>query len=166
MAKEYCPNGELPKDCRSWKEAFGRVYADIQIHATQRGFIDGLYKFGAGHLVYRYRIDWRSESVRIPKKFGATHGADMAIWFLGDGRVLSKGEEEIVKEGFIDDMARFVNGERMEGWEGLKANEARRLKSDGTVDVWRDDKWEDGLKVWNAIISAPENVLAEQRAKL
>lgn len=154
LGEYYSPNGKLPKGCKTWKEAFGKIYADVQIHATQRGFIDALYRHGAGILVFRYRIDWRSETVRTPKKFGATHGADMAIWFFGDEKMLHERERTVVKEGFVDYLARFVKGERLEGWEGMKADEARRLKGDGTIDTWQDDKWEEGLNVWKAIMDA------------
>jgi carboxylesterase type B len=167
LGEHYSPDGGLPKGCKTWKEAFGKIYADVQIHATQRGFIDALYRHGAQGLVHRYRIDWRSETVRTPKKFGATHGADMAIWFFGDGKVLPESERVAVKEGFIDHLARFVNGERLVGWEGMKADEARRLKVDGTIDTWRDSKWEEGLKVWKAIIDAgAQGELGEEKPKL
>ncbi|QDS68274.1 hypothetical protein FKW77_010638 [Venturia effusa] len=159
LARHYSPTGHLPPGCTTWKEAFGKIYAEVQIHATQRGFISALHRHGAGHLVHRYRIDWRSKTANTPKRFGATHGADMAVWFFGDGKALPENEEKIVRDAFIDDLARFIRGERMQGWEGLKADEARLLKADGTVGVCKDEQWEEGVKVWDAIMNAPVTTL-------
>lgn len=169
LSTHYTPTGNLPKNCKTWTEAFGKIYADIQIHATQRGFVSSLYKHGAGHLVHRYRIDWRSKSARTPMKFGATHGTDMAIWFFGDGMGLSESEGKVVKDAFINDLASFVNGERMRDWEGLGADEARNLKADGTVGVWKDDGWVEGLEVWDGIMNASPlatTMMNEERSKL
>lgn len=169
LGKLYSPGGELPKGCKTWREAFGNIYADIQIHATQRGFIDALYRGGAGNLVYRYRIEWRSETARTRKKFGATHGADMAIWFWGDGKVLPEDEKKIVAEGLVDSFSRFVKGERLEEWEGMTAEEARRLKEDGTIDTWKDDRWEEELKIWKAVAEAdsqPDIISVKGKPKL
>lgn len=154
LSRHYTATGHLPRGSSTSPDAFGKIYADIQIHATQRGFISSLYKHGAGHLIYRYRIDWRSKSARTPLKFGATHGADMAIWFYGDGKALSKSEETIICDAFIANLASFVKGEGMREWEGLEADEARCLREDGTVGIWKDEGWHVGVKVWDAIMSA------------
>lgn len=164
LARHYTPTGHLPPGYQTWKEAFGKIYADIQIHTTQRGFISSLHKHGAGHLVHRYRIDWRSETAKTPRKFGATHSSDMAIWFCGDGELLSHSEGKIVNDAFMNDLAKFIKGEQMQEWEGLKAHEARWLRTDGTVGLWKDGQWEEGLKVWNAIMNAP--TVERERSKL
>ncbi|TLD26141.1 paraben-hydrolyzing esterase precursor [Venturia nashicola] len=155
LSQHYSPTGQLPPGCKNWPEAFGKIYADIQIHATQRGFISSLYKHGAGHLIHRYRINWRSKTAITPKKFGPTHGADMALWFYGDGKVVPKEEEQIMGDAFIKNLSKFVKGERMEEWQGLEADELRYLKADGTVEIRQDEAWTEGLKVWQAMMEQP-----------
>ena len=60
LVRHYYPTGALPPGCKDWADAFGRVYADIQIHHLERGMASALARHGAGHLLYRYRIEWRA----------------------------------------------------------------------------------------------------------
>lgn len=89
----------------------------------------------------------------------------MSIWFCGDGRMLPQHEENIVNDAFIDNLAKFIKGERMQDWEGLQANEARHLKTDGKIETWKDDQWEEGLKVWDAIMDAPTPTTITEKEK-
>jgi len=79
----YYPKGALPPDCKDWKDAFGRLYADMQIHMLQRGLLNALARGGASHLIYRYRIEFRLKCVDniYPPKWGVTHASDITIWF-------------------------------------------------------------------------------------
>ncbi|PYH47428.1 putative carboxylesterase [Aspergillus saccharolyticus JOP 1030-1] len=43
LLKLYYPTGELPPGVENWRtDAFGRVYADMQVHKMQRGLVDAL----------------------------------------------------------------------------------------------------------------------------
>jgi len=44
--------------------------------------------------------------------------------------------------------------------------EVRRLKVDGSVDIWQDEWWEEKLHVWNALMDASTRKAAAQKAKL
>jgi carboxylesterase type B len=153
LREQYFKDGTLPPGCKSWKELFGHIYADMQVHASERGFIDSLTRGGAGHLVSRYRIEWRSDITWSPKQFGATHWSDNVLWFFGDGKALPNREKEIVRKAFLNEYGKFVRGETVD-WGTSSPLEARRLKADGTIDVWRDDLWEEKLTLWRALQSA------------
>lgn len=62
---------------------FGYIYADIQVHFTQRGFTRNLYEHGAGHLVRRCVVNWRAKraDMSFTRDIGVTHGSDTALWF-------------------------------------------------------------------------------------
>jgi carboxylesterase type B len=154
LGKQYFPGGSLPGEFTSWKEAFGKIYADVQIHATQRGFIEGLVRGGAGPLIKRYRIEWRSKLAdrSTPKEWGATHGADQAIWWYGNGGIVEESEKNIMTKALVDQYAAYVKGESVE-WGTNNPLEARRLRTDGTVDFWHDE-FQDKIKVWEALLEA------------
>lgn len=150
LKQQYFRNDSLPPGMKSWKELFGRIYADVQVHVTERGFIDALARHCAAHLIHRYRIDWRSGIARAPEKWGATHWADDVIWFFGNGKRLPNNEKRIVGWAFTELYAKFVAGE-VADWGAKAPLEVRRLRADGEVDVWRDEWWDEKLKVWNAL---------------
>jgi carboxylesterase type B len=159
LIQHYFPNGRLPPGWKSWQYAFGRVYADVQIHATERGFIEGLINGGAGHLVKRYRIEWRAKCVDklYPTQWGATHSADGVLWWYGDGDMrLMERESNIAKTFALDHLAQWFRGEEMVGWEAQGPLQVRRLRRDGEIDVWRDDKWREGLETWDFVLGAME----------
>jgi carboxylesterase type B len=142
-----------------WEAEFGKLYAAVQIHVSQRGFMRDLVKGGVK--VMRYRIEWRAKCAdkRFSREYGATHAADMYLWFLGDGDAdgLSKREEKVAREAFLDDLERFISGENVD-WGLSDVTDVRRLKKDGTVDVWRDELWQDSLKTWDIVAKASEVV--------
>jgi carboxylesterase type B len=152
LVGHYYPGGRLPPDCRDWIDAFGRIYADIQIHALERGFVNALVRHGAGGLVYRYRIEWRAKCVdkSVPKQWGVTHGTDMAIWFWGNGELLTRKEKKLVKHAFHDKLVRFINGEQMD-WGTEHPLHLRRLTPKGTVEFGEDEGLERGLEVWKVL---------------
>lgn len=162
----YYPDEKLPPDCEDWKDAFGRIYADVQIHMLERGLMGALVRGGAAHLVYRYRIEYRVKCVALPPEWGVTHSSDMAMWFWGNGAQLEQEEKLLVNEALIEPLVDFVNGSDVVRWDGADPSNksiqrVRRLRSDGQVDIWHDDgeMWLKGLKVWNAlrqIRSAPQ----------
>ena len=82
---------------------------------------------------------------------GVTHATDMGIWFWGleYGAGLSDTDKDIVRP-WNEAFAAFVKGENpMWGTHDIK--EMKRLRSDGKTDVWVDDQWEEGLKVWDLV---------------
>ncbi|KAF2276728.1 paraben-hydrolyzing esterase precursor [Westerdykella ornata] len=151
MVKYYFPDGKLPPGTPNWQNAFGKVYANMQIHALERGMLDALVRHGAGDLVYRYRIEYRARCCdkKWPKQWGVTHGTDMALWFWGNGEELSEEERKIVKEAFHDNLGRFLRGEEME-W-GTEPLHVRCLKADGTVRCEKDTGLEEGRRVWDLL---------------
>jgi carboxylesterase type B len=154
IAKHYFPTGKLPEEFKTWKEAFGKVYADVQIHATQRGFLDALVKGGAGPLITRYRIEWRSKLAdrATPKEWGATHGMDHIIWWCGDGGKLDGREKKVIDDALLNHFAAFVKGEDFE-WGTSGPLEARRLRTDGKVDIWQDE-FREKVKVWDVLVAS------------
>ena len=165
LVQEYFPGGRLPVQWKNWKEAFGHIYADVQIHVTQRGLVDALIRGGAGHLVKRYRIEWRVNCADLttPNEWGATHTSDMFIWWFGDGSMLEQSEQEIVRKALLDDFAKFLKGENV--CLGTRnPRELRRLKADGSMDIWRDECWEGRLRIWKTLQRAMlEEAIAKPR---
>lgn len=154
--------------------AFGQVYADLQIHALQRGLascLAGGGEAGAAPLVRRYRVEWASAgAAATPAAWGATHGSDMVVWFFGNGKVLSAGDEAVVRR-FAGPVWRFIcgseGGERDEWGTGDDVRRVRRLKADGQVDVWQDEGWEAGMHAWRVLGEArADEDEDEARAKL
>jgi carboxylesterase type B len=164
----YYPDGKLPANCADWQDAFGRIYADAQVHMLERGFVNALANTGAGHLVFRYRIEYRVKCVPLPPHWGVTHSSDVAMWFWGNGMLLEEDEKQIVSVALIEPLARFVRGEedvrwtqqaQSEGEEGIR--QVRRLRPDGQVDIWRDEMFDRGVKVWEAVRKAQSAVTAK-----
>ncbi|KAF2020946.1 paraben-hydrolyzing esterase precursor [Aaosphaeria arxii CBS 175.79] len=152
LMRHYYPGGKLPTDCQDWKQAFGCIYADIQIHHLERGMVNALVRHGAGHLIYRYRIEWRAACCdrRWPKDWGVTHGTDMVLWFWGDGDSLNKAEQQLIRAAFHDNLAKFIKGEEVE-WGTQHPLHIRTLKANGSVKC-EEDRWlEEGLKVWDIL---------------
>ena len=155
LVAHYYPSGKLPANCKDWIEAFGRIYADVQIHVMERGFVDRLASHGLSNdMIYRYRIEWRAKYLDryVPPQWGATHGTDLAIWFFGEGEQLTPPEKRIVKESFVNLLAGFLKGEEIDwGTGGVNGDirDVRRLRHDGTVDIWRDELWEKAVAVWS-----------------
>ncbi|EEA22819.1 carboxylesterase, putative [Talaromyces marneffei ATCC 18224] len=151
----YYPDGQLPAGVYNWQDAFGRLYADVQVHMLERGFVNALAQGGAGHLVYRYRIEYRVECVTLPPEWGVTHSSDMAMWLWGNGATLNPEEKRLVNEALIEPLVELVNGNSPSKWVDGDENgvqRVRRLRSDGKVDVWVDDEmWQRGLQVWSAL---------------
>ncbi|KAF2110692.1 paraben-hydrolyzing esterase precursor [Lophiotrema nucula] len=154
LVKEYYPNKKLPSNCKTWEDAWGRIYADIQIHQLERGMVNALVRYGAGDLVHRYRIEWRVQACdeHWPKEWGVTHGTDMAIWFWGDGDRISKKEKIVIKRAFNANLAKFLKGEKMD-WGTEKPLDLRVLKGDTTVAIEEDGRLANGVRIWELLKS-------------
>ena len=167
LMSHYFPDGKLPPKFESWQAAFGHIYADVQIHALRRGMVHALAKHGAGNLIHRYRIEWRAQCVdeQLPKHFGASHGSDMAIWFWGNGSVLTEEEKQVALETFHKPLSKFLKGEDM-NWGTESVMQLRTLKSDGSVAVEEDVRLEEGLRLWNALKKVGATGKSQESAKL
>ncbi|KAF2757754.1 paraben-hydrolyzing esterase precursor [Pseudovirgaria hyperparasitica] len=153
LVKHFYPNGQLPSRSRDWCEEFGRIYADIQIHAMERGLANALDRFGAGDLVYRYRVEWRAKCVALPPEWGVTHTSDLAIWFWGDKAQLEDEEKTIAYESFVHPLSQFITG-RVVSWGTQNVCQSRTLKADGSVEILDDADWERSLAIWRCLQAA------------
>lgn len=159
--REYCAGGGLPRcqeGCGDWGEAFGAVYADMQVHGLQRGFVERL----GGEVVRRYRVEWRARccDAGFPREWGVTHGTDMAVWFWGNGMGGGLAEEEKgTARGFLEPFWRFLKGEEgwEEGWHTDGVKEVRRLRQDGSVECGLDEDWERAMGVWRTVMDVQKN---------
>ena len=154
LMKHYFPDHKLPQRFSSWSEAFGHIYADVQIHALERGMADGLIRHGAGALLHRYRIEWRAKCVdkKIPVKYGPTHTSDLPIWFWGNGDDLTSGEKRIVADAFQKPLAQFLRGEEVQ-WGTQSETQIRTLKKTGEVAVEDDERMQDAVALWKILSS-------------
>lgn len=156
LMEHYCNHSKsLPTGYKDWQDLFGYIYADMQVHALERGFHRALEKGGLtfGRDVLRYRFDWRAKCVdsNFPPEWGVTHATDMGIWFWGldYGTGLDDEDKEIVRP-WNEALAAFVKGADP-GWGTNGLKQMKRLRSDGKTDVWEDDRWEKDLKVWDLV---------------
>ncbi|KAF2643592.1 paraben-hydrolyzing esterase precursor [Massarina eburnea CBS 473.64] len=152
----YFPNRQHGHRYKDWQDAFGHMYADIQIHHLERGMVNALVNHGAGDLIYRYRVEWRAQCCdkQWPREWGVTHGTDaQSIWFWGGGERLSNTEKTLVRTAFHDLFANFVKGEQV-NWGTAHALQLRTMKPDGSVVVEEDPYLVEGVKVWNVLKSA------------
>lgn len=159
----YYPHGQLPANCTNWKDAFGRLYADVQVHMMERGFMHALAQNGAAHLLYRYRIEYRAKCVDhfLPPEWGVTHSSDLPMWLWGNGDHLEDGEKAFIRPALIAPLVAFVQGDKVIPWKTNGVLQARRLTSDGQVDAWDDVMWERGVEVWEAVRAAQSKPTAK-----
>ncbi|KAF2853152.1 alpha/beta-hydrolase [Plenodomus tracheiphilus IPT5] len=152
LMSQYFPGRKLPAKYKSWQAAFGHIYADVQVHALERGMVNALVKNGAGNLIHRYRIEWRAKCVDkdMPPSFGASHASDMAIWFFGNGRKLEDHEKEVVARSFLGPLSQFLRDGDMK-WDTEHAMQLRTLKRDGTLVVEEDMRLDEGMRLWDAL---------------
>lgn len=155
LMKHYFPDRKLSKRFKSWREAFGHVYADVQIHALERGMADALVRHGAGGLLYRYRIEWRARCVdkKVPVKYGPTHTTDLPIWFWGNGDTLTEDEQTVASKAFQGPLAQFLQGEEV-SWGTENGTQIRTLKHNGRVVIEDDKNLSEGIALWNALSRA------------
>jgi carboxylesterase type B len=158
---QYYPSGKLPSNCKNWvDDAWGRIYADMQVHQMQRGLVYALTHNAGGvdasRLLYRYRIEWRAKCMdaTMPIEWGVTHSSDYPIWFFGNGKVLEDREKVIIKDAFVGPLSRFVKGEGEFGWGASGAQNVRTLKGDGNVSILEDKALDEGIRVWKRLRDA------------
>lgn len=152
----YCgKTRDLPGGAKDWADAFGRLYANMQVHCLERGFHAALEKGGLvfGKDVLRYRFNWRASGLDsvYPPSWGVTHATDMSIWFPGleCEHGLTDSEKLIIKP-WNEAFAAFVRGDEVK-WGTRNVKQMLRLRADGSTDIWTDDRWDEGIKVWNVV---------------
>lgn len=144
---------------------FGHIYADIQVHTTQRGLIQSLAAAGASHLLHRYRIEYRLNCAAktIPREWGVTHATDMYLWFWGNGEALESAEKRAIRSALVDPWKRFVRGD-IDGdldWGTNGPREMRTLMPDGSVKICRDELWDEAMRVWMALRGVGESEVVD-----
>ncbi|ESZ96305.1 hypothetical protein SBOR_3360 [Sclerotinia borealis F-4128] len=152
ICEKYKPDHASPNPPATyWIDIFGKLYADLQVHSTMRGFLESISSHVPLHNIHRCKIDWRTESVdkRYPKEFGATHGTDMSIWFFGNGDSLTEREKELLKE-WLKPMIAFINGEDVD-WGTRSIKDVRILTSDGKIEIREDEIYEEKLELWKLV---------------
>ncbi|CZR66330.1 related to triacylglycerol lipase V precursor [Phialocephala subalpina] len=144
--KPSASSGSKPTEY--WKDLFGRLYADMQIHSTMRGYIKSISATLPLSNIHRYRIDWRTASVdkRLPKGVGATHGTDMSIWFFGNGDSLTTSEKVMIKE-WLKPVANFIQGKPV-NWGTTSLGQVKYITEAGDIEIKDDEAWEDKLPLW------------------
>lgn len=151
----YAPNKQLPKDCQDWTVLFGKIYADLQVHCLERGFIKNLSDAGmvVGKDILRYRVELRVKCADVmwPTEWEVTHATDDGIWWWGNGwgTGLTADEKRAVTP-LYEAYAQFVAGEAVE-WAKTGVKYARRLTAQGTTDFWEDTRWDEAQHVWHAV---------------
>jgi carboxylesterase type B len=150
LAKIYCPGGALPAGS-TWTETFGHIYADMQVHVTERGLLAALARTLPLSSIYRYRINWRAECVTkfMPIGMGVAHGCDLTIWFYGNGYSLLPEEQNLMRK-FLEPFAAFLNGEEREYGTGV-IEEVRAILPNMSIAIMRDDDWHRCQKIWQAL---------------
>ena len=145
------------------RDAFGSIYADMQVYLTQRGFIHDLLQDqsqsqdqdqdqGDSQWLYRYRIEHRLNCTPFPPDWGITHGTDLPIWFWGndaDTTLLSAREKQIVRRAVLDPFARFLNRQELD-WGGSSRRQ-RVLRLDGEVGIVEDGRWDEARRLWGLL---------------
>jgi carboxylesterase type B len=152
-----CGSGQarkLPSGMKDWQSLFGHLYANMQVHDLERGFQNALVNVHGGLIpgqdLFRYRFEWRTNGAGAPPEWGVTHGTDLAIWFWGRTSPLTQEEKEVLRP-WNEAFAQFVKDAEVAGWETQRVDEARRLTGEGKTDVWRDERWEEGVEVWELV---------------
>jgi len=150
LAKIYCPGGGLPAGS-TWTETFGHIYADMQVHVTERGLLAALARTLPLSSIYRYRINWRAECVRkfMPIGMGVAHGCDLTVWFYGNGHSLLPEEQNLMRK-FLEPFAAFLSGEEREYGTG-SIEEVRAILPNMSIAIVWDDDWRRCQKIWHSL---------------
>ncbi|KAL9617259.1 MAG: hypothetical protein Q9160_007940 [Pyrenula sp. 1 TL-2023] len=144
------PGGESP--AKEWADIFGKIAADCQVHATVRGFAHCMLSKMSVDQVHRYRIKWRAKSLDawLDPDVGVCHGADAPIWWCSGYRAGYSEEDKAKVQEFIRSFGRFLRGEAV-GWGTRGERDIREFDRNGSISVVKDEDWERGLRVWEAM---------------
>ena len=150
LVKLYSPTKTV-SSATSWQDLFGRIYADVQVHMTQRGLVAALARTLPLSYLHRYRINWRAKCVDLiyPPEWGVAHASDMAIWFYGNGANLTTNEKTLIQE-FLEPFFAFIKGDDVQ-WGTSRITEAKAIFSNGKLGTVRDEDWDRCLRVWDSV---------------
>lgn len=128
----------------------------MQVHTLQRGLVHSLASAGADHLLYRYRVEFRAQCAdeMLRPEWGVTHTADVPLWFFGNRSTLTESEKGVAERAILGPFTRFVNGEKHVNWGTGGYRDVRTVKSDGRVEIWKDELWDEALRVWGILRAA------------
>lgn len=168
-----------------WPSLFGKIAAAAQVHAPVRGFAQALLSPRPGpsptkptatltrmsiiprENLFRCHIAWRAGCLDalVKPTWGACHVLDAPIWWASAVGVQGWTGEDMRRAQEVSGwFARFVAGIAVT--TGGDGEQGRRRGADvydllidegGTVRYGvKDEMWEDGLKVWNALWEAQQ----------
>ena len=153
------PSKEHPTE-EDWADIFGKIAADCQVYATERGFINSLISPPVGegltvNAVFRYKVSWRAKSLDswINPKVGVCHAADSPIWWYSGFRAGYTSEDKDITRKFLEPFGKFINGDPFE-WGTRKAEEIRELCPEGRVRIVMDEYWDRGQEIWKTMRQA------------
>ena len=126
-----------------WPWLYSKIMADVQCHATVRGFAQSLFNGGmTSQDVLRYHIAWRSKGtdVHINPDLGISHMLEMPIWWYGGWSAGFSRRERQDVTNFARPFARFLRGDisAMFGWGTEAQTDVRMLAPDGSILVTED----------------------------
>lgn len=142
LAEALAARYESPYN-NDWPWLYSKIMADVQCHATVRGFAHSLFKGGmTSQDVLRYHIAWRPKGMDeyINPDTGISHILDMPIWWYGGWSAGFSRRERQDVANFARPFARFLRGDIsvMFGWGTEAQTEVRMLAADGSVLVTED----------------------------
>lgn len=145
-----------------WADIYGRILADCQVHATERGIVKSL--FGPQHgeqqmtanEVFRYRIAWRAKSLDqwLKPEVGVCHAADEPIWWCSGFRAGYTDEDKKSVRNFLSPFNEFLKGSETIEWGTKAMTDVRELGPDGQTRIIQDPDWERCMKVWETLWNA------------
>lgn len=155
--KAVVPHYNIPdisSNTDHWQKLHGRILADLQVYVPTRGLVLSLQEAGLPlSSLFRYEIRWRVDGIVsiLPESLGVTHGTDMFfIWFYNKKTGLSRTEQAVTKT-WLKPFAAFIRGDEDVGWGAENITDLRVLDSDGFVRIYRDERWEHAVSVWNTL---------------
>lgn len=145
---------ETSSNNTDWQKAHGQIFADLQVHVPTRGFLASLLEAGVPlSSISRYEVRWRVRSTPLilPASLGVTHGTDMFfIWFYNAKCGLTTNEKTIIRN-WLKPFAAFLRGDKASDWGTREVTDVRVLDSDGSIQIYPDEKWDQALSVWDTL---------------
>ncbi|SCU86792.1 LADA_0E00320g1_1 [Lachancea dasiensis] len=137
------------------KFLYGRIISDLQVYASSRVLVNSLVRGGvSSDNINRYQIAFRGAyyDKYEPPEILVPHAGDMGVWFynLVDG--ISQNEKPFYLS-WLEPYCKWLSDGSM-NWGSSDPLEVRTFNSDGSITVEKDNNWEWGLTVGDAIATA------------
>nr|QFR37230.1 carboxylesterase [Cyberlindnera americana] len=160
LLKVYPDFNELDPNDPDFQEklriVFGDITSDGQVHASSRGFINQMVKFGfPQEQIYRYRISYRAEfnDAALPKELRVIHGLDFSLWFYHMKPY--KPEEVKVATTWCSPFLQFLNFKsQIDDWKSTDYKKINYLTKDGEIEYIDDPLFARGVEVADAVYNA------------